>query len=156
MYLGDVPLEGTTVLDPFVGGGTSLIEAERCGTRVIGYNIDPVATFITRFELEARALDPMAPEIDAVCESVSSEITPFHRTTVPDVGERMVLYHFWVEIRKCSACRSSFEIHPYYQLAQGGFPNVKYPLLGDYLRSPAMREETHFAKDEKVCFPSFY
>lgn len=83
MYLGDVPLEGATVLDPFVGGGTSLIEAERCGARVIGYDIDPVATFITRFELEARALDPTAPGIDAVCESVSAKITPFHRTTVP-------------------------------------------------------------------------
>lgn len=117
MYLGDVPLEGATVLDPFVGGGTSLIEAERCGARVIGYDIDPVATFITRFELEARALDPMAPEIDSVCESVSSEITPFHRTTVPDVGERVVLHHFWVELRKCSVCGSSFEIHPHYQLA---------------------------------------
>jgi len=117
MYLGDVPLEGATVLDPFVGGGTSLIEAERCGARVIGYDIDPVATFITRFELEARALDPTAPEIDTVCESVSSKITPFHRTTVPGVGERVVLHHFWVELRTCSACGTLFEIHPHYQLA---------------------------------------
>ena len=100
-----------------MGGGTSLIKAERCGARVIGYDIDPVATFVTRFELEVRALDPPAPEIDAMCESVSAKITPFHRTTVPDVGERVVLHHFWVELRKCSACGSSFEIHPHYQLA---------------------------------------
>ena len=52
MYLGHLSLDGAVVLDPFVGGGTSLVEAERCGARVIGYDIDPVATFITRFELE--------------------------------------------------------------------------------------------------------
>lgn len=117
MYLGEIPLEGATVLDPFVGGGTSLIEAERCGARVIGFDIDPVATFITRFELEARTLDPKAPEIDSVCESVSAKMAPFHRTTIPGVGERVVLHHFWVELRKCSACRTPFEIHPHYQLA---------------------------------------
>ena len=52
LYLGDLSLDGAVVLDPFVGGGTSLVEAGRCGARVIGYDIDPVATFITRFELE--------------------------------------------------------------------------------------------------------
>ena len=43
-FLGEVPLDGAVVLDPFVGGGTSLVEAMRCGAHVIGYDIDPVAT----------------------------------------------------------------------------------------------------------------
>ena len=43
-YLADIPLRGALVLDPFVGGGTSLVEARRCQARVIGYDIDPVAT----------------------------------------------------------------------------------------------------------------
>ncbi len=43
LYLGDLSLDGAVVLDPFVGGGTSLVEAGRCGARVIGYDIDPVA-----------------------------------------------------------------------------------------------------------------
>ncbi|MBW1987879.1 MAG: hypothetical protein JRI50_11825, partial [Deltaproteobacteria bacterium] len=29
-FLGEVPLDGAVVLDPFVGGGTSLVEAMRC------------------------------------------------------------------------------------------------------------------------------
>jgi adenine-specific DNA methylase len=117
MYLGKVPLKGATVLDPFVGGGTSLVEAERCGAKVIGYDIDPVATFITRFELEASTFDPSTPEIAALCDSVSTQIEPFHRTTVSGVGERVVLHHFWVECRTCDECGTSFEIHPHYQLA---------------------------------------
>ena len=117
LYLGDLSLDGAVVLDPFVGGGTSLVEAERCGARVIGYDIDPVATFITRFELETASYDPSSPEIAALCEMVSAQISPFHRTTVPGTGERVVLHHFWVECRTCKACGTTFEIHPHYQLA---------------------------------------
>lgn len=117
VYLGGVPLEGAIVLDPFVGGGTSLVEAGRCGASVIGYDIDPVATFITRFELEATAYDSGAPNIGKICERVSGQIAPFHRTSVPNVGDRTVLHHFWVECRDCSTCGTTFEIHPHHQLA---------------------------------------
>jgi adenine-specific DNA methylase len=117
LFLGKLSLNGLIVLDPFVGGGTSLVETERCGARVIGYDIDPVATFITRFELEADTYDPLAPEIDELCRAVSEKIALFHRTNVPGVGERIVLHHFWVECRKCRKCGSTFEIHPHFQLA---------------------------------------
>lgn len=115
--LGELSLEGAVVLDPFVGGGTSLVEAGRCGASVIGYDIDPVATFITRFELEATAYNPGSPEIAELCATVSERIAPFHRTSVAGVGERVVLHHFWVECRTCSTCGTTFEIHPHYQLA---------------------------------------
>jgi putative DNA methylase len=115
--LGEVSLEGAIVLDPFVGGGTSLVEAGRCGASVIGYDIDPVATFITRFELEATSHDLKTRRIAELCACVSKSIAPFHKTTVPDIGERVVLHHFWVECRTCSTCGTTFEIHPHFQLA---------------------------------------
>lgn len=117
LYLGDLSLDGAVVLDPFVGGGTSLVEAGRCGARVIGYDIDPVATFITKFELEAAAYDPSAPKIEELCAMVSAQLAPFHKTNVSGVGERIVLHHFWVECRTCRTCGTTFEIHPHYQLA---------------------------------------
>ncbi len=117
LYLGNLSLYDAVVLDPFVGGGTSLVEAGRCGARVIGYDIDPVATCITRFELEAAGYDPAAPEITELCATVSTQLYSFHKTNVPGAGERVVLHHFWVECRTCSDCGSTFEIHPHYQLA---------------------------------------
>lgn len=39
---------GDTVLDPFMGGGTSIIEALALGRKAIGVDINPLATFITR------------------------------------------------------------------------------------------------------------
>ena len=46
-----VDFSGLTVLDPFVGGGTSVVEAARFGA--LGVDIDPVVCAITRFELTA-------------------------------------------------------------------------------------------------------
>jgi len=40
-------LKGKIVFDPFMGGGTTIIEALRLGCKVIGRDINPVAWFIT-------------------------------------------------------------------------------------------------------------
>src|SRR3990172_2563963 len=39
-------LSGLTILDPFMGGGTPLLEANRLGCDVIGYDINPMAYWI--------------------------------------------------------------------------------------------------------------
>ncbi|MGV6853184.1 MAG: hypothetical protein ACWA5R_13530 [bacterium] len=103
-YLGKTSVNGAVVLDPFIGGGTSLVESMRCNARVIGFDIDPVATFITRFELSASRMEDQYPEIDRVCAEVSKQIMPLHRTSV-DGEDRDILHHFWVQVKQCSYCR---------------------------------------------------
>lgn len=39
---------GDTVLDPFCGGGTSLVEALVLGRRAVGFDISSLAAFLTR------------------------------------------------------------------------------------------------------------
>ncbi len=45
-------LERDQVLDPFMGGGTPLIEANRVGCDVTGFDINPMAWWIVRQEIE--------------------------------------------------------------------------------------------------------
>ncbi|MDQ7733790.1 DNA methyltransferase [Halomonas sp. SpR1] len=56
-FIGDIPRElianipipeGTAVLDPFVGSGTSLVEAQRAGLPSIGIDLNPIACLISR------------------------------------------------------------------------------------------------------------
>lgn len=115
-YLGKTSVHGAVVIDPFIGGGTSLVESMRCNARVIGFDIDPVATYITRFELVASRMENHYPEIDQVCSEVAQLIAPLHRTIVDGV-ERDVLHHFWVQVQQCSNCQSDVELHPHFQLA---------------------------------------
>jgi hypothetical protein len=39
---------GDTVFDPFMGGGTSLVEASVLGRKAVGTDINPIATFVTK------------------------------------------------------------------------------------------------------------
>ncbi len=115
-YLGKTSVDGAVILDPFIGGGTSLVESLRCNARVIGFDIDPVATFITRFELEASRMKDHYLEIDQVCDQIAHLIVPLHRTKVDGI-ERDVLHHFWVQVKHCANCHDAVELHPHFQLA---------------------------------------
>ena len=42
------PPTGTRVLDPFMGSGTTLVEAQRRGYGAVGIDLNPIATLITR------------------------------------------------------------------------------------------------------------
>ncbi len=115
-YFGPVPLEGAVVLDPFAGGGTAVVEASRCGARVIGLDVDPVAASIARFELAAAGRPPVSSAVSRLSEDVSTQILPWHKTLI-EGQEHRVLHHFWVELRTCASCRQEFEVHPHYRLA---------------------------------------
>src|SRR5271169_3801669 len=45
--------ENVTIADPFMGGGTPLLEANRIGCNVVGMDINPMATWIVREEIDA-------------------------------------------------------------------------------------------------------
>jgi len=47
-YLEDVDFGDKTVLDPFMGGGTTIVEALRMGCNVIGSDLNPVAWFTVK------------------------------------------------------------------------------------------------------------
>ncbi len=48
--------EGRVILDPFMGGGTTLVEALRLGCKVVGVDVNPVAWFITKRDPLARGV----------------------------------------------------------------------------------------------------
>ena len=51
-YIDCFSKEGDLVLDPFVGGGTTLVACELIGRQGIGFDIDPTALATTRLRLE--------------------------------------------------------------------------------------------------------
>lgn len=116
-FYGVLDLRDRLVLDPFVGGGTSAAEAVRAGANFIGYDIDPVAAFITTSELSLAGdagILATAPEIIGPAERA---LRRYHETQLDDGSTATVLHHFWVQLRSCSSCSTELELHPHYQLA---------------------------------------
>lgn len=86
LYPKDVRVEDKKILDPFMGGGTSLVEASRFGVESVGYDLNPVAWFVTKKQLEAGQTD--VEELEAAFEQVENdvadEITRYYRTPCPN------------------------------------------------------------------------
>lgn len=107
---------GMIVLDPFVGGGTSVVEAAKCGASVIGVDIDPVASFVTRVELQRCKFARLSRAFDDVVKAVKPKILELYATKMEDGSLGTVVYAFWVESVRCNRCRRTYEAHPHYQL----------------------------------------
>lgn len=111
-------LEGLVVMDPFMGGGTSIVEATKMGARAIGSDIDPVAWFVTKKEVEPfdrKAFDAAFQEIE---KSVATELSPYYSTVLRDGRSAIVTNFFWVATLPCARCSTVIELHPHYVLWQ--------------------------------------
>ena len=105
------------VFDPFMGGGTSIIEASKCGARTIGVDIDPVAWFITKKEIEPCPVDKICRALKCLEKSIGDEIRSYYITKTPDGRKAPVIYFFWVDLITCPNCQTEFEAHIHYQLS---------------------------------------
>lgn len=115
LYYGGADLTGLKVLDPFVGGGTSVFEASRLGATAYGCDVDPVACAVSRLELGAADLPDLSPILADLKERVGSRLAEFHVRH----GDQ-VLHHFWVQVVECAGCGSHFDAHPNHVLADDG------------------------------------
>lgn len=119
-YYGSADLRELVVLDPFVGGGTSTVEALRLGATVHALDVDPVACAVSRFEMNAAAMPDLSDALQELTETVGSRIRRFHLTQALDGTEHVVLHHFWVQVVDCDNCGGTFDAHPNFLLGEHG------------------------------------
>ncbi|HYW37363.1 MAG TPA: hypothetical protein VE957_04550 [Terriglobales bacterium] len=112
--------EGVTIADPFMGGGTPLLEANRIGCNVIGTDINPMAAWIVHEEIDAIDLTAYTKKAGELLDHLAEEIGHFYKTRCPITGRKDadVKYFLWVKTGTCTACRKGFDLFPGYVLAE--------------------------------------
>ncbi len=133
LYPKDVRVEDKKILDPFMGGGTSLVEASRFGAEVVGNDLNPVAWFVTKKQLEAGQTDveDLEEVFEQVKKDVADEITQYYKTSCPKGNhEADVMYNFWVKELDCVSCGHTVPLFKDYRVASGRYENDnKYNVL---------------------------
>ncbi len=71
------------VLEPFMGGGTTLVEGARLGFQLTGIDLNPVAWFVCKNELACSDPELVAKLFDEIEAEVKPQIQPFYTTTCP-------------------------------------------------------------------------
>lgn len=113
-------LKNKHVCDPFMGGGTPLMEANRLGCNVLGFDINPMSWWIVREELEDLDLSAYRTAANEVRTSLQAQVGDLYRTTCVVDGNRSasVKYFLWIKYAQCCSCRKKFDLFQGYLLAK--------------------------------------
>ena len=111
--------EGIRVADPFMGGGTPLLEANRVGCDVVGFDINPMSYWIVKQEIEHLDLDAYAEAAESLRLALEKEIGRLYRTRCLICGseDAHVKYFLWVKVKQCHTCGKDIDLFPGYLLA---------------------------------------
>jgi len=83
LYLKDLDFKEKIVLDPFMGSGTTVIEALRCNCRVIGQDLNPVAWFTVKKAVEPVDIDLLKEGFRKLELEIADEIKKYYKTICP-------------------------------------------------------------------------
>ena len=120
IYFKTNDFPGCTVADPFMGGGTPLIEANRVGCDVIGFDINPMAAWIVREEIEHLDINAYQEEASRLIASLRNEIEELYVTDCVHYGDAdvPVKYFLWVKLIDCKSCGRDVDLFPGYLVSE--------------------------------------
>jgi len=136
-HTNDPDTNGKVILDPFMGGGTTVVEALRLGCKVIGIDLNPVAWFIVKTEVEPVDLDALQQAFDRLAERIvpwsgkplRETLLSLYRTECPCCGagreDADIIYTFWVKSAICTACGKQVPLFRDYIITQKS-PSIRY------------------------------
>jgi len=108
------------IADPFMGGGTPLVEANRVGCDVAGFDINPMATWIVKEEIEHLDLSAYAKASAALLKKLRTDIGTLYLTDCPFYGDAdvPVKYFLWVKTIDCEECAKPVDLFPGYLVSE--------------------------------------
>lgn len=99
-----------TVFDPFMGSGTTVIEALKLGAKAIGRDINPVAHFLVKNAVSSHSRTEVLETFKAIERDTAPKIRRLYITRLPDGSEATTLYYFWVKQVDCPCCRTPVDL----------------------------------------------
>jgi putative DNA methylase len=122
---------GDLVLDPFFGGGVTLVEGALLGRRVVGYDLNPMAGFITRMELTPLNQEAVEAAHAQLIEVAASRIGDLFNSRCPSCSGVAVASWFEVSaLARCSRCDHTARMSELQKLGPGAWacPSCESPI----------------------------
>ncbi|MHA2353291.1 MAG: DUF1156 domain-containing protein, partial [Candidatus Thorarchaeota archaeon] len=104
-YPDELDLQGKIVLDPMMGGGTTIIEALRLGNNVVGWDLNPVAWFVVKKQVED--IDPLilSSALERLEHDLGNELRKYYTTKCSHCrNDAEAIYYFYFKEIDCPSC----------------------------------------------------
>ena len=118
-YSKDVNLNGKIVLDPMMGGGTTVTEALKLGCKVIAGDINPVSWFLVKKQVEDTDPEILVQTLRQLDDELGSELRQYYQTRCPECEETAeAIYYFYYKMSTCSKCANEIPLMRNFFLAK--------------------------------------
>jgi adenine-specific DNA methylase len=125
-YFHSHDLSNVVIFDPFMGGGTTLVEANRMGAKVIGCDINPVSHWIVQETLKEIDIERLQTYFAQLEQKAGAKIKLLYKTRCSVCGsDADGLYTFWVRYVNCPNCGKPVYLFKRYFLNAGMKRNQK-------------------------------
>ena len=122
-------LEGITILDPMMGGGTTLHEAIRLGANVIGYDLDPVPVLQVRASLLQIPVEEKEQVFRNFLKILEKKLRPYFQTRCPTCSKPAEVQFILYGVRKLCRCGEALVIDSFLLREE---PNGRHKRIEDY------------------------
>ena len=114
------------ILDPFMGSGTTIIEALKLGANAIGRDINPVAFFQVKNGVTPHDRAAVQATFAAIERDVATRLRRYYQADLGNGRRGEVLYFFWVKTLACPSCTAPVDLFSSYIFAKNAYP-VRVP-----------------------------
>lgn len=114
-----------SVLDPFMGSGTTVGEAHKLGCVSMGRDINPVACESVRVALGSLNRRELEKAFSHLSSTVGERIRGLYKSEDDSGRECQVLYFFWVKQVPCPQCFMPVDLFSQYVIARNAYPDRK-------------------------------
>ena len=149
-------LEGLTVLDPMMGGGTTLHEGIRLGANVIGADIDPIPFIQARASLSRAHLPALRAAFNRFLSDLHADLHPHFQTHCPICAAQTDIRYSLYGVRKRCGCGTVVQVEQY-ELRQDEHATIRLdPSSGEIYassqpRAPGTSPQRLVKKGDKEC-----
>lgn len=145
-------LEDAKILDPFMGGGTTVVETNRLGAEITGYELNPVAWWTTKKSIDDVDMEKLENEFEEMVSDIREDIEEYYITTDPQTGEQEeIQYSLQSQRIPCLTCEEEVNLFKNYKLGA----NKSTSTAGVYCPNPACENPVitfnRDIKDEETC-----
>lgn len=112
------------ILDPFMGGGTTLGEAVKLGCQVVGSDVNPVAWYLVRSALQRVSPSALQQAFARLERDIAPRLQRYYSSTWCGQPAE-ILYTFWVKTIHCPTCQAITRLFPTWVFAKNAYPTRK-------------------------------
>lgn len=137
-----------TILDPFCGGGVTVVEALKLRRKVIGADLNPLATYVTRMEVTPVDLGVLQQSMTLLSQNIKNEIESLYATTCAKCNSKA--FADWIEWDEASKQIRRLK----FACPVCGFTGEKPPERGDIeIATRLDKDFADYVKERKLWYP---